>query len=105
MDTGHDQRWANAGMADDSHRSSLPPRTAAEIEATEATSPLARRVVRPAQEFIHQEGAAGRLLIVAALVGLVLANSPLAEGYHALWETEVGLRIGSSMSSTHYSNG
>jgi NhaA family Na+:H+ antiporter len=82
-------------MPDDSPRSSLPPRTAAEIEATESTSPLARRVVRPAQEFIHQEGAAGRLLIVAALVGLVLANSPLAETYHALWETEVGLRIGS----------
>jgi NhaA family Na+:H+ antiporter len=82
-------------MPDDSRRSSLPPRTAAEIEATEATSPLARHIVRPAQEFIHQEGAAGRLLIVAALVGLVLANSPLAGTYQALWETEVGLRIGS----------
>lgn len=81
-------------MPPDASPSPLPPRTAASIEAAEATSPLARRVVRPAQEFIHQEGAAGRLLIVAALSALVLANSPLAEAYHALWETEVGFELG-----------
>jgi hypothetical protein len=59
----------------------VPPRTAAAIEASEATSPLARSVIRPAQEFIHQEGAGGRLLVVAALVGLVLANSAWSESY------------------------
>jgi NhaA family Na+:H+ antiporter len=82
-------------MPPEDRDSRLPPRTAATIEAAEATSPLARRLVRPAQEFIHQEGAAGRLLIVAALVALVLANSPLADAYHGLWETELGFELGS----------
>ena len=82
-------------MPPEAPHSPLPPRTAAAIEAAEATSPLTRRVVRPAQEFIHQEGAAGRLLIVATLIALVLANSPLADAYHALWETEVGFELGS----------
>jgi NhaA family Na+:H+ antiporter len=82
-------------MPTEDPRSPLPPRTAAAIEAAEATSPLTRRVVRPAQEFIHREGAAGRLLIVAALSALVLANSPLAEAYHAFWEIEVGFELGS----------
>jgi NhaA family Na+:H+ antiporter len=75
--------------------SSLPPRTAASIEVTEARSPLAKRVFRPAQEFIHQEGASGRLLILAAVVGLILANSPAADTYHQLWETELGFELGS----------
>ena len=79
-------------MPDD--RSHVPARTAAGLELIESRSPLARRVVRPAQEFIHQEGAAGRLLIVAALIGLILANSPLADAYHELWATEFGFELG-----------
>lgn len=72
----------------------LPPRTAGVLETTEGTSPLARRVFRPAQEFIHTEGASGRLLIAGAAVGLMLANSPWASDYHALWATKLGAQLG-----------
>jgi Na+:H+ antiporter, NhaA family len=82
-------------MPAENRHSSLPPRTAASLDASEATSPFTRRVLRPAQEFIHQEGAAGRLLIVAAAAGLILANSPFADAYHSLWHTELGFEVGS----------
>lgn len=70
------------------------------LETTEGTSPLARRVFRPAQEFIHTEGASGRLLIAGAAVGLVLANSPWASEYHAFWATKLGAQLG-TMSIEH----
>ncbi len=72
----------------------LPPRTEGALQAAEDDSALARRVIRPAQEFIHTEGSSGRLLIVGALIGLVLANSPLAADYTAFWQTELGVELG-----------
>jgi Na+:H+ antiporter, NhaA family len=78
----------------DRPKSSLPPRTEGALQAAEDDSALARRVFRPAQEFIHTEGASGRLLIVGAIIGLVLANSPLAADYTAFWQTELGVELG-----------
>lgn len=75
-------------------KSPLPPRTQGALEATEDDSALARHVFRPAQEFIHTEGASGRLLIAGAILGLILANSPLAADYHAFWETELSMELG-----------
>lgn len=72
----------------------IPPRTRGVIETSEPSSSLARGVFKPAAAFIHAEGASGRLLIIAATIALVLANSPVAAGYEHVWETELGLQLG-----------
>lgn len=46
------------------------------------------------QDFIHQDSASGILLIAAAVLALVLENSPLSWFYDALLETPVEIRIG-----------
>jgi NhaA family Na+:H+ antiporter len=48
----------------------------------------------PIQRFLHVEQAGGIVLFAAALVALVLANSPLTEAWLAFWKTPVGLRFG-----------
>lgn len=55
---------------------------------------LARRARRPLERFLRIEAASGALLLVAAGVALVLANSPWAGAYESLWHTPLGLRIG-----------
>lgn len=41
------------------------------------------------QEFFKLEAASGIVLFACAVAALVLANSPFAESYHALWQTAV----------------
>ncbi|HED12410.1 MAG TPA: Na+/H+ antiporter NhaA [Gammaproteobacteria bacterium] len=45
--------------------------------------------------FLRQESAGGILLIVAALIALISANTPLSEYYSLLLDTPVAIRIGS----------
>jgi Na+:H+ antiporter, NhaA family len=56
---------------------------------------LARRVAQPAARFLQIEAAGGVLLLVGALVAIVWANSPLADSYTHLWETPLGVSLGS----------
>jgi Na+:H+ antiporter, NhaA family len=46
-------------------------------------------LLRPFQSFFRMEASSGLLLLGAALAALAWANSPLAEGYFALWGTQV----------------
>jgi NhaA family Na+:H+ antiporter len=39
------------------------------------------RVIRPLKDFLHRESASGILILIAALAGLGIANSPLANLY------------------------
>lgn len=55
----------------------------------------ARRVLAPIERVLAVEAASGILLLVAALLALALANSPWRDGYHRMWETPVGIRLGS----------
>ena len=57
--------------------------------------PLARRVVRPLQEYLREETASALLLFGATVVALLWANSPWRESYEQFWTTELGLRVGS----------
>jgi NhaA family Na+:H+ antiporter len=57
------------------------------------TSPI-QRLLAPVSAFIRTGSAGGLVLMAAAAVALVLANSPWAAAYHHLWETELALRIG-----------
>lgn len=56
--------------------------------------PLARRFARPLQSFLEEEASGGILLLVAAIVALVWANSPWRDGYATFWGTEVAVRLG-----------
>ncbi len=56
-------------------------------------TPLAR-VLRPIQEFINNSASGGVVLMIAAVVALAIANSPLAGAYDALLHTHIGVTIG-----------
>jgi len=69
------------------------PRTRGTLEARADRIDFTRRVYLPVQEFIQVEWVGSVLLLVAAVTALVLANSPWAESYHALWETHLVLDL------------
>lgn len=52
------------------------------------------RILRPFHEFMHTESSGGIVLLVAALVALVWANSPLWESYHDVWGTYLNVGVG-----------
>ena len=59
-----------------------------------STRPLARHVVQPLQAFLDAEASSSVLLLVATVLGLLWANSPLGDSYRALWSTDIALRAG-----------
>lgn len=63
-------------------------------EAWEPLQRFARLASRPLDRFLHIEAASGILLLIAAAIALVWANSPWAHSYQQLWHTPLGLRIG-----------
>jgi NhaA family Na+:H+ antiporter len=69
----------------------LPPPPGSFAPAVRA----ARGVRRPVERFLAVQAASGILLLIAAAVALVWANSPWREAYFDLWHTPVGLRVGS----------
>jgi NhaA family Na+:H+ antiporter len=62
--------------------------------AGSAATPIVR-LVRPFQEFAAQEATGGILLLACTIAALLLANSPCAEAYAALWHTHLVVGIGS----------
>jgi NhaA family Na+:H+ antiporter len=55
---------------------------------------IARRVLAPIEGFLAIEAASGIVLLVAALIALIWANSSHYATYEQLWHTPVGLRFG-----------
>jgi NhaA family Na+:H+ antiporter len=77
---------ANVGPAES------PPR-----QPPEAWAPalrLARLATRPLERFLQLEAASGLLLVAAAAVALVLANSPWSSAYARVWQLEIGVNAG-----------
>ncbi|WP_308368158.1 MULTISPECIES: Na+/H+ antiporter NhaA [unclassified Microbulbifer] len=65
------------------------------------------RLVTPFEEFIHRQSSSGLLLITCAVIALIIANSPLQEGYEHLLELPVSLNAGGwdfSLSLHHWIN-
>jgi Na+:H+ antiporter, NhaA family len=65
------------------------------------------KVVDPLTEFLQDEVAGGLLLLVAAVVAVVWANSPWSDAYFDLWSTHVEVGIGSAsidLSLQHWVN-
>src|SRR5438045_2459524 len=52
------------------------------------------KLPKPIQQFLHTEAAGGIVLLVAALVAVLWANSPWRGGYASVWHTEISLHIG-----------
>jgi Na+:H+ antiporter, NhaA family len=58
------------------------------------------RISGPLREFTDNAAAGGVVLVIAAIVAFVWANSPWADSYVALWETTFTVGIGDSVLST-----
>ena len=56
--------------------------------------PLARLVARPLREFLHIETSGSVVLLAAAAIALLWANSPWASSYDSFWHAEIALDIG-----------
>lgn len=64
-------------------------------------------VVSPVQEFMHQSAAGGVVLMLATIVALILANSPLRQAYDDLLHLYIGFTAGSftlKLSLLHWIN-
>ena len=66
----------------------LPPRVPSRSQL------LAERTRLSVERFLHLEAASGVVLLLAAAVALVWANSPFADSYHDLWHLPLTLGIG-----------
>ena len=53
-----------------------------------------RRLTAPLERFMHVEAASGIVLLAAAVIALVLANSAWSSGFLGLWKTEMGFTLG-----------
>ncbi|HYH92736.1 MAG TPA: Na+/H+ antiporter NhaA [Candidatus Saccharimonadales bacterium] len=54
------------------------------------------RVLTPFREFFARETAGGLLLMGAAVIALVWANSPAADSYVSIWQTTITIGVGES---------
>lgn len=52
------------------------------------------RTLSPLQDFLGTEAASGLLLVGAAAIALLWANSPIRDSYHQLWNAVVGVAVG-----------
>ncbi len=71
------------------------------------TAPPIDRLLAPFREFTGSNAASGILLMVAAVLALLWANSPIASSYVALWDTPLTIGVGDwavSMSLLHWIN-
>ena len=55
---------------------------------------VARRIGRPLRHFMEMQASGGIVLLVATLLALVWANSPLRDSYSDFWFTHVDIRVG-----------
>jgi NhaA family Na+:H+ antiporter len=65
------------------------------------------RILAPFREFTRSTASGGLLLMAAAVVAMVLANSPWSDEWTALWETKLTLSLGTltfSQSLLHWIN-
>lgn len=60
---------------------------------------LAERAFSTLERFLHIEAVSGIVLLVAAAIALIWANSPAAASYHALWHAPVSIGLGSQVFS------
>ncbi len=52
---------------------------------------MVKKLLSPIQKFVRIESLSGMLLFGATLLALILANSPLADRFQALWQFKIGI--------------
>jgi Na+/H+ antiporter NhaA len=55
---------------------------------------ISERAVATFQRFLHVEAASGVVLLIAAAVALIWANSPFADSYHEFWHSPLSVGLG-----------
>ncbi|MBK9097556.1 MAG: Na+/H+ antiporter NhaA [bacterium] len=55
-------------------------------------------LLKPINEFLHQEASGGILLIICTVVALFWANSPWSETYNHFWHTHLTVNLGNFLS-------
>ena len=83
-----DRRPASSG------RAMNPPNHRSTRSWISSDRAVPRLLVRPLREFMDTEVAGGVVLLAAALIALVWANSPFSAAYDSLWRTEVTIGVG-----------
>lgn len=73
---------------------SIPARSRGSALARARDSYAARHILVPVQKFIHTESSGGVVLLAAAALALLWANSPWASFYEALWRAEASIHLG-----------
>lgn len=64
------------------------------ISTDNALERIFRQALSPFEKFIQWESSSGLMLMAAAVIAMVLANSALAHSFHHLWETPFALSVG-----------
>src|SRR6185437_5035405 len=71
---------------------------AAEVPAGGATqsgrTAWARNLAAPVRDFVATETGSAAVLVAAAVLALVWANSPLRDSYESLWTTQLSVKLG-----------
>jgi Na+:H+ antiporter, NhaA family len=81
-------------MVDPTDNPSSPPSYGAPPGSWWPARRLARRARAPVESFLAIEAASGILLLAAAAVALVWANSPWGQSYVTLWHVPLGVKLG-----------
>ena len=71
----------------------LTPETNSKRVQREDTPPPLEDV-SPLKRFLHHDLVGTGFLLGAAVLALIVANSPLGEQYHHLWESHFGVSVG-----------
>src|SRR5271165_1147520 len=69
----------------------IPPRTYGALQVRLRESLVTRALVLPIQRFIHIQGISSIVLLAAAVIAMIWANSPWHDSYHHVWEMELQL--------------
>ncbi|MBN1330909.1 MAG: Na+/H+ antiporter NhaA [Candidatus Heimdallarchaeota archaeon] len=56
--------------------------------------PPITKVISPLQDFIRQEAASSKILLVCIALGLLWANIPWGDTYNLVWNFELGFKVG-----------
>ncbi|KGI76794.1 Na+/H+ antiporter NhaA [Oleiagrimonas soli] len=73
----------------------MEPNQQVSSKATRLPKTFIDRLTTPFVRFLHIESATGGMLLLFTIVALVLSNSPWASAFEHIWETRIGLQLGS----------
>ena len=72
----------------------MATRTAGGVQTKARRESLSQQLAAPLRAFLATEAGSAGLLLVAAAVALIWANSPWSDAYESLWDTEIAVRVG-----------